>query len=239
MSPEQASGKPADERADIWSFGVVLWEMLTDRQLFASETVSHTPADVLRAPIDLGALPKNTPPAVRGLIARCLDRDVKKRLRGIGEARILLENPHAAEPPITPRRASRLPWIAAAVLFASTAALAFYHFREAPPEALLISTNIPAPDGAEFHFAPSISISLAVRSRSLPTGAAWFSAPKAPMENSGSGCGGWILPRRSRFPAPNTEFTLPKRGWATASPTRPASCRLSIGSPLPAFGPAR
>jgi eukaryotic-like serine/threonine-protein kinase len=91
MSPEQASGKPADKRADIWSFGVVLWELLTGRQLFQGETVSHTLADVLRGPIDFDKLPAATPPAIQGLLERCLDRDLKTRLRDIGEARILIQ----------------------------------------------------------------------------------------------------------------------------------------------------
>jgi len=88
MSPEQASGKPVDKRADIWSFGVVLLEMLTGQHLFGGETISHTLADVLRGPIDFSRLPANTPKTIRDLLRRCLNRDVKKRLRDIGEARI-------------------------------------------------------------------------------------------------------------------------------------------------------
>src|SRR5207248_1378616 len=76
MSPEQAAGTPVDRRADIWSFGVVLWELLTGKALFSGETVSHTLADVLRKEIDLSVLPSDTPIALRTLIARCLDRDV-------------------------------------------------------------------------------------------------------------------------------------------------------------------
>src|SRR5256712_4572563 len=75
MSPEQAAGKPVDKRADSWSFGVVLWQMLTGKKLFDGETVSHTLADVLRAPIDFDQLPRNAPMAVRNLLRRCLDRD--------------------------------------------------------------------------------------------------------------------------------------------------------------------
>src|SRR5215469_7957152 len=85
MSPEQAAGKPVDRRADVWSFGVVLWEMLTGRRMFEGETISHTLADVLRAEIDLGKLPKETPQPIRDLLRRCLDRDVRRRLRDIGE----------------------------------------------------------------------------------------------------------------------------------------------------------
>src|SRR6185503_18438910 len=90
MSPEQASGKPTDKRTDIWSFGVVRCEMLTGRAMFSGETVSHTLADVLRAPIDLGKLPATTPAKIRELLSRCLDRDTKTRLRDIGEARLAI-----------------------------------------------------------------------------------------------------------------------------------------------------
>ena len=107
MSPEQAAGKVVDRRSDIWSYGVVLWEMLTGRRLFAGETVSHTLADVLRAPLDLDALPKDTPRVLRELVRRCLQRDVRKRLRDIGEARILLEEPPVEEKPVAPAKRQR------------------------------------------------------------------------------------------------------------------------------------
>jgi serine/threonine protein kinase len=98
MSPEQASGKRVDRRADIWSFGVVLWEMLAGRRLFeGGETVSHTLADVLRAEIDFSKLPSSTPAPIRELLKRCLDRDLKTRLRDIGEARIAIQK-HLADP---------------------------------------------------------------------------------------------------------------------------------------------
>jgi Tol biopolymer transport system component/predicted Ser/Thr protein kinase len=110
MAPEQAAGKPVDRRADIWSFGVVLWEMLTGQRLFDGETVSHTLADVLRAEIDLKALPSTTPVAVRQLVARCLDRDVKNRLRDIGEARYQLQRPLAADEMPSAKIAAGTPW---------------------------------------------------------------------------------------------------------------------------------
>jgi Tol biopolymer transport system component len=90
MSPEQARGKKVDRRADIWSFGVVLWEMLTGRILFQGDTVTDVLAAVVREEIDLSSLPPETAPRVRRLIARCLDREPKTRLRDIGEARITL-----------------------------------------------------------------------------------------------------------------------------------------------------
>jgi serine/threonine-protein kinase len=90
MSPEQARGRVADKRADIWAFGVVLYEMLTGKRLFAGETVTEVIATVIKDAPNLAALPADTPPRLRALLARCLDRDVKTRLRDIGEARVML-----------------------------------------------------------------------------------------------------------------------------------------------------
>jgi len=103
MSPEQAAGKPVDRRADIWAFGVVLWEMLTGRRLFEGESVPETLGAVFRHEIEFDALPPTTPPAVRRLVERCLERDPKLRLRDIGEARIALAQPLAAGVEPVPR----------------------------------------------------------------------------------------------------------------------------------------
>ena len=92
MSPEQARGQIADRRADIWGFGVVLMEMLTGGRTFEGETISDTLAGVLKSDPDWSALPKETPPRVRALLRRCLERNPKQRLRDIGEARIVLED---------------------------------------------------------------------------------------------------------------------------------------------------
>jgi len=91
MSPEQAKGKSADRRADIWSFGVVLCEMLTGQRLYDAETASEILAAVLMKDPDLSALPADTPPRIRELLARCLTKDPKQRLQSIGEARICIE----------------------------------------------------------------------------------------------------------------------------------------------------
>ena len=91
LSPEQARGKPVDRRTDIWSFGCVLYECLTGRLAFDGETVSDTIAKILERDVDWSRLPANTPEPVRALLHRCLEKDAKKRLRDIGDARLALE----------------------------------------------------------------------------------------------------------------------------------------------------
>ena len=105
MSPEQAAGAPVDRRADIWSYGVVLWEMLSGQRLFGGETVVHTLADVLRSSIDFDRL--TAPAPIKQLLRRCLDRDAKTRLRDIGEARVAIAR-YLADPTSVPE-ASRAP----------------------------------------------------------------------------------------------------------------------------------
>ena len=101
MSPEQARGKPVDKRSDIWAFGVVVYEMLTGRRLFAGETVSDTIAEVLKGEIDWQALPAGTP-GVRRVLERALQRDPRKRLRDIGDAIAELDASPGVELPRTP-----------------------------------------------------------------------------------------------------------------------------------------
>jgi len=130
MAPEQAKGKLVDKRADIWAFGVVLHEMLSGQHLFLADTIPETLAHVMTRPVDLGALPATTPRRVRELIARCLEKDSKRRLRDIGEARLILDDPtldsdptpsSSADAPVTPATPGwqrALPWAIAALAVA-------------------------------------------------------------------------------------------------------------------------
>jgi serine/threonine-protein kinase len=111
MSPEQARGRPVDKRADIWAFGVVLFEMLTGKRLFEGETVSDTLAQVLTKQPDW----EQVSAKVRRLLKRCLEKDPKKRLRDIGDAWELLDDAPAAIAP-SPSQLGRTGWVAAAVL---------------------------------------------------------------------------------------------------------------------------
>jgi serine/threonine-protein kinase len=123
MSPEQARGKAVDRRADIWAFGVVLYEMITGRRAFEGDEITDVLAAVLRQDIDWTALPANTPPRLRRLLERALDRDPKQRLRDIGEARVEIAKIEAGAPETSlmmpaPSSAvaassSRLPWLIA------------------------------------------------------------------------------------------------------------------------------
>jgi serine/threonine-protein kinase len=124
MSPEQARGRPLDKRTDVWSFGCVLYETLTGRQAFLGETISDTIVAILGREPDWQALPVRTPPRIRDLLRRCLQKDHTRRLRDIGDARIEIEEA-LAQPVATtvaptgagqPRRSSRaLPWGLAAL----------------------------------------------------------------------------------------------------------------------------
>ena len=92
MSPEQAAGQPTDTRADVWAFGVVLFEMLSGRALFSGETTGHILAEVLKSDPAWETLPETTPPEVRALLERCLRKNARSRLRDIGDARVEIED---------------------------------------------------------------------------------------------------------------------------------------------------
>lgn len=100
MSPEQARGQPLDARTDVWSFGCILYEMLAGRRPFEAPSAVDVLAAVLERPIDFAALPRSLPGPVRQVVRQCLERDVRRRLPDISQARRLLEQPPAAVPEV-------------------------------------------------------------------------------------------------------------------------------------------
>jgi serine/threonine-protein kinase len=168
MAPEQAKGRPVDRRADIWAFGVVLFEMLTGRQMFPGETVSDVLAAVLRQDIDWTHLPAATPPAVRRLLARCLDRDPRTRLRDIGEARVALSSPERAAPapdepaPATASSRQRVfVWATIALALALGVVSVLWWRGPAPVAQPVVRFDLAPPDGATLNLAtrPTVGIS--------------------------------------------------------------------------------
>ena len=153
MSPEQARGKPADRRADIWAFGVVVYELLTGRPLFEGESISDTIAGVLKTDPDWTP----TPPEVRRLLKRCLQRDPAKRLQDIGDVWDLLDETPPA--PAAPTRRSVWPVISAAALLAALVLGAMllrpaplpqvtrFQIAAPPGSRLALGTPAPSPDG--------------------------------------------------------------------------------------------
>jgi eukaryotic-like serine/threonine-protein kinase len=114
MSPEQAKGKTLDKRTDMWSFGVVLYEMLTGQTAFSGESASEIMAAVIMRDPDWNALPRTSSGRLQDLLRRCLAKEPRNRLRDIGDARIAIEElrarPHDAEPVLVSRTRERV-WI--------------------------------------------------------------------------------------------------------------------------------
>ena len=153
MSPEQARGQEVDKRADIWAFGCVLFQMLSGQQAFSGRTASDSIAAILGDEPEWQKLPRQTPAAVRDLLRRCLEKDSRRRLRDIGDARIEIEEAlenqrqdpkqHSEEPD----RAGNL-WKVFAVatllcLIAVTVLVVIPTMRSAPPATTESLTTLP------------------------------------------------------------------------------------------------
>jgi serine/threonine protein kinase len=157
MSPEQAKGKSADRRADIWAFGVVLYEMLSGKKLYAGDSAQEILAHVITKEPTTEGLPANTPAPIRHLIERCLTKDPKSRLQAIGEARIIIErylaNPSASTSSIERftvlKSGSRrsVPWIVAGVCFVVVLAMLTWTFlhRENGDDRVVAAQILPPP----------------------------------------------------------------------------------------------
>jgi serine/threonine protein kinase len=161
MSPEQARGKAVDKRSDIWAFGCVLYEMLTGTLAFAGNDVSGTLACVLMKEPDWEALPRITPPGIRRLLKRCLEKDLKRRLHDSADARIEIEEVlgEAVRPavvpakPVTaaPRNRERFAWTLTGIFLlvaVVSVPLALVHFREPVAENRAIRFVMLSPEKA-------------------------------------------------------------------------------------------
>jgi len=153
MSPEQAKGREADKRSDIWAFGCVLHDMLTGKRAFEGDEVSETLASVLAREPNWTALPTIVAPALHTLLRRCLVKDPRQRLQAIGEARIALER-HLANPgaePLSPTLRSRYPWlwpaVAAVSLLVALSVLGWTVLRPRPSLEVM-RFEIQAPEGS-------------------------------------------------------------------------------------------
>ena len=156
MAPEQARGKPVDRRADIWAFGVVLYEMLSGRRAFEGEDISVTLASVIKEDVSWPSLPADLPEPLRRLLRRCLEKDPRRRLRDIGEARLVLEDPASSAPvtsaPAAATVASRdaaplwqraMPIIATAVIVGAAASVVAWILWPPLPPATAVVTRFP------------------------------------------------------------------------------------------------
>ena len=164
MSPEQARGKTVDKRADIWAFGVVLFEMLAGRRPFVGDDISLTLASVLTKEPEWSALPAPMPAGLRGLLTRCLKKDPKARMRDIGDARLQIEEllsgaSGEAGVPAAPRDLSAwrrvLPWVSTGVLalgltLIAASIIAPRRAGEVVPAAGSVQFTIAAPENASF-----------------------------------------------------------------------------------------
>ncbi len=168
MAPEQARGNAVDKRADLWSFGVVLYEMLTGTRLFEGVTISDTLAAVLRAEPDWTKLPTDTPTPIRRLLRRCLEKDRRKRLADAADARLEIEDaltapaadassPGVSASTSSSSRATRLAWLVAGLFLISTLILSVMYFRRAEPPTPTMRFAIFPPETSTFASESAIS----------------------------------------------------------------------------------
>jgi serine/threonine-protein kinase len=165
MSPEQARGKSVDKRSDIFSFGAVLYEMLAGRQLFQGEDAADTMASVIRSDPDFRALPADVPPRVREILARCLEKDPKKRRRDIGDIRAELsarQEPRSAE--ATSRGTRLLLLVGGAAALSFFAGVAGWHLKPDSPRPIRRFEMIPS--GYDF-FSSAAALALSPRGTHL------------------------------------------------------------------------
>ena len=159
MSPEQAKGKRVDERADVWAFGAVVYEMLTGKRAFAGENVSDTLAAVLRSEPNFDALPAEVPASLRRVLQLCLTKDVKQRFHAIGDVRLVIDGAFEALGGVQPSGQasgrSVVFWLVAGVALAVTvAALVSRTPAETTPVQKFTLTTVMADPIGAHHVSP-------------------------------------------------------------------------------------
>jgi serine/threonine protein kinase len=163
MSPEQAKGRPADKRSDIWAFGCVLYEMLTGKRVFEADDVSETLASILRSEPEWSAVPADTPAAIRRVLTRCLRKDARRRFQHMGDVRTELEEASQSDvekpvPTIETRKSSQVPWMLAAgfaLIAAASIVIAFAWRSNEPPLELRVEVSTPpSADTESFAISP-------------------------------------------------------------------------------------
>ncbi len=151
LAPEQVKGLPVDKRADVWAFGVVLFEMLTGKKLFEAGDVSEMIASVLVTDPDISSVGRHAPAAVVSVLRRCLVKDPKRRLRDIGDARLLLDDEGEPAPavPVSETKRTQPGWMwpgLAAAGVATALGVSAYHALQpepAPPPTVTFEVNAP------------------------------------------------------------------------------------------------
>ena len=167
MPPEQARAQPVDRRADIWAFGCLLYEMLTGTIAFHGDTTTDTLAAVIRGEPDWSLLPPDTPPPLRALLQRCLQKEARQRLRDVGDARIALEDLAAGRAPEVAGASPVAPRIGRLALVLGLAALAIavvatWKLKPSPPEPSrpVVRFTIELPSGQRLATAGSVALAL-------------------------------------------------------------------------------
>jgi serine/threonine-protein kinase len=155
MSPEQAKGRPADKRSDVWAFGCVLYEMLTGRRAFPGDDVMETLSAVIRGEADLSAVPADVPPSLKTLIGQCLIKDRRERISDIAVARYALRIPPDSMPnsALPPTHSRSWWWPAVALAGIVAAAVVAWPRPAATPAPPVIRATIDAPTASTLGFA--------------------------------------------------------------------------------------
>ena len=172
MAPEQARGRAVDRRVDIWAFGCVLFEMLTGERAFPGDDVTDVLAKIIEREPSWSVLPATTPPHLRQLLRRALDKDPKTRLRDIGEARIALtrgpNEPSSRVEARPPRRVHQLGWVLAAVVTIALGGSLFALWRAGTPIAHQVERyDVAGPAGSTLSLVGQSSVTIAPDGRTI------------------------------------------------------------------------